>query len=174
VLEMLVRVLRQEGCGFVGSSVIGLSYLNDVRPEQQRVEMWDGPVQPEDVRPSTEAWDRWQLHSAANLYHVQRRVGATPDAPLRYKVAWVSACVLYDVAKLREIGGFSFWKSLPEEHCGEDVLVQLELMRAYGGCGVMPSGAYHQELPTTIPRRDVGAERVLGRGGTRSRHLRSG
>ena len=83
---------------------------------------------------------------------------------MRYKVAWASACVLYDTAKLRDVGGFSFWRRLPVEHCGEDVLAQLELMKVHGGCGVMPSGAYHQELPTTIPHRDVGAERVLGWG----------
>jgi len=164
VIELLVHVMRSEGCGFVGSSVIGLSYVDDVRPDQQRFELWEGPVQPEVVLPGTPEWDRVKLHSAANLLRVQQRLGATPDRPLLYKVAWTSACVLYDTAKLRAVGGFSFWRRLPSEHCGEDVLAQLELMRAYGGCGVMPSGAYHQELPTTIPRRDVGAERVLGWG----------
>src|SRR5690606_17312421 len=128
------------------------------------VELWDGPVQAEVVLPGSPEWRRSQLHSAANLYHVQRRLGAAPGRPLRYKVAWTSACVLYDTAKLRDVGGFSFWRHLPVEHCGEDVVAQLELLRRYGGCGVMPSGAYHLELPTTIPRREVGAERVLGWG----------
>lgn len=164
VIALLVDAIGAEGCGFVGSSVIGLSYVDDVRPDEQHVELWDGPVEPEVVLPGTPEWDRVKLHSAANLYHVQQRLGARPDRPLRYKVAWTSACVLYDTAKLRAVGGFSFWRSLPVEHCGEDVLAQLELMKVYGGCGVMPSGAYHQELPTTIPRRDVGAERVLGWG----------
>lgn len=164
VLELLVDVIHRERCGFVGSSVIGLSYTDDIRPAQQAFELWEGPVQPEIVLPGTPEWDRVKLHSAANLYHVQRRLGATPERPLLYKVAWTSACVLYDTAKLRAVGGFSFWRSLPVEHCGEDVLAQLELMKAHGGCGVMPSGAYHQELPTTIPRRDIGAERVLGWG----------
>ena len=164
VIELLVDVIRRERCGFVGASVIGLSYAQDVRPEQQNFELWDGPVQPEIVLPGTPEWDRVKLHSAANLYHVQQRLGATPERPLLYKVAWTSACVLYDTEKLRAVGGFSFWRHLPAEHCGEDVLAQLELMKVHGGCGVMPSGAYHQELPTTIPRRDVGAERVLGWG----------
>lgn len=164
VLELLVNVLRRERCGFVGSSVIGLSYRDDVRPAQQHIELWDGPVRPEVVVPGSPQWDRVKLHSAANLHHVQQRLGATLERPLLYKVAWTSACVLYDTAKLRAVGGFSFWRRLPVEHCGEDVLAQLELMKAHGGCGVMPSGAYHQELPTTIPRRDVEAERVLGWG----------
>ncbi len=164
VIELLVRVIRRERCGFVGASVIGLSYVDDVRPDEQRFELWDGPVRPEVVLPGSPEWERVKLHSAANLYHVQRRLGATPERPLLYKVAWASACVLYDTEKLRAVGGFSFWRRLPAEHCGEDVLAQLELMKVHGGCGVMPSGAYHQELPTTIPRRDVGAERLLGAG----------
>src|SRR5690606_4646252 len=32
VIELLVRVIRRERCGFVGASVIGLSYVDDVRP----------------------------------------------------------------------------------------------------------------------------------------------
>lgn len=164
VIALLVDVLGREQCGFVGSSVIGLSFIDDHRPEQQHVELWKGRVHPEVVLPGSPEWQRVKLHSAANLYHVQRRLGAVPERPLRYKVAWASACVLYDTAKLRDVGGFSFWRRLPVEHCGEDVLAQLELLRRYGGCGVMPSGAYHQELPTTIPHREVGAERVLGWG----------
>ncbi|HEY8520957.1 MAG TPA: glycosyltransferase family A protein [Gammaproteobacteria bacterium] len=167
VLELLVQTLRSEGCGFVGSAAIGLSYLDDVRPHEQHVDPWQGPVEPEEVRPGTPAWERFKLHNAANLCHVQRRLGATPDAPVRYKVAWCGACALYDAAKLRSVGGFSFWQDLPAEHCGEDVLAQLRVMRAYGGCGVMPSGVYHQELPTTIPQRRVSAERALGWGTVR-------
>lgn len=68
--------------------------------------------------------------------------------PHKYKIAWISGCILYDTAKLRRLGGFSFWRDLPMEHCGEDVLVQLQLMAHYGGCGLIPSAAYHQELPT--------------------------
>jgi hypothetical protein len=28
-------------------------------------------------------------------------------------------------------------------------------MQRYGGAGILPSRAYHQELPTTVPVRDV-------------------
>jgi hypothetical protein len=34
-------------------------------------------------------------------------------------------------------------------------------MARFGGCGLIPSGAYHQELPTTLPKRDVDAPKVL-------------
>ena len=68
---------------------------------------------------------------------------------------------MYDTAKLRDIGGYLFWKQLPVEHCGEDVLVQLRMMEVYGGCGIVPSGVYHQELPTTISDRRIVANSVI-------------
>jgi hypothetical protein len=73
----------------------------------------------------------------------------------------VGACTLYDRAKLESIGGYSFWSSLPADHAGEDVLVQLRLQEQYGGCGLIPSGVYHQELPTTVVDRMVDAPTVL-------------
>jgi GT2 family glycosyltransferase len=161
LLARLLRVIRQERCGFVGAPLIGLSHLADVRPRQQAIEVWDGAVTPEVVEPDDPAWRRHHLHSAANAWHVQERLGATDAAPVRYKVAWVGGCVLYDVAKLRDVGGFSFWRRLPERHCGEDVLAQLRVMARYGGCGVLPSGAYHQQLPTTVEDRSCDAPRLL-------------
>ncbi len=161
VLELLVGALGLEGCGFVVSACIGLSYSDDERPQEQHVRFWEGPVEPEPVEPGDEARKRAALHNAANLYHVQRRLAIGPDAPRLYRVGWVSACVLFDAAKLRSLGGFSFWKELPHEHCGEDVLVQMRMLRAYGGAGIMPSGVYHQELPTTLPNRTVNAQRLL-------------
>jgi GT2 family glycosyltransferase len=161
LLARLLRVLRDQGCGFVGAPLVGLSHLDDVRPHQQAIEPWDGPVQPERFGPDDPQWQRHHLHSAANAWHVQERLGATDADPVVYKVAWVGGCVLYDVAKLREVGGFSFWRDLPAEHCGEDVLAQLRVMERYGGCGVLPSGAYHQQLPTTVEDRSCDAPRVL-------------
>ncbi len=162
VLERLLRAIREEGCGFVGNSVIGLSYAGDRRPDQEAIEFWEGPVQPEVVRPGTPAWQRYRLHNAANLYHVQQRLGLAPERQRKYKVAWVAACVLYDAEKLRAVGAFNFWRDLPVNHCGEDVLAQLRVMAQFGGCGVIPSGVYHQELPTTVPDRGVNAPEVLG------------
>jgi GT2 family glycosyltransferase len=161
LIERLYRTIRMHNCGFVGSALIGLSFLDDVRPEQQAIEFWDGPVQPEAVRPGSREWQRHHLHSAANLYHLQRRLGITPDKQRLYRVAWVGGCVLFDTAKLREVGGFDFWECLPRKHCGEDVLAQLRVMARYGGCAIIPSGAYHQELPTAVPVREVDAPKVL-------------
>ncbi|MDX2096798.1 MAG: glycosyltransferase family A protein [Leptolyngbyaceae cyanobacterium bins.59] len=156
VAQMLTAI-QAEGCGFVGSALTGLSFREDVRPHQQAIEFWEGPVQPETIRPGSPEWNRWPLHNAANLYHLQQRLGLSPDQPRKYKVAWVGGCVMYDTVKLRQVGGFSFWRDLPSEHCGEDVLAQQRVMALYGGCGLIPSGVYHQELPTTVVDRRVNA-----------------
>ena len=161
LLARLLRVLREQDCGFAGAPLVGLSHLDDVRPWQQAIEVWDGPVRPERLTPDSPAWARHHLHSAANAEHVARRLGASDERPVVYKVAWVGGCVLYDVAKLRDVGGFGFWRSLPEAHCGEDVLAQLRVMERYGGCGVLPSGAYHLQLPTTVEDRSCDAPRLL-------------
>lgn len=161
VLHNMLRAISSENCGFVGSALVGLSYLNDVRPHEQEIEFWEGRVMAEMVLPGSPEWERHRLHNAANLYHVAQRLGLTPDEPLRYRVAWVGGCVMYDAAKLRAVGGFGFWKELPVKHSGEDVLAQIRVMGRYGGCGLIPSGAYHQELPTTVPDRQVDAPLVL-------------
>jgi GT2 family glycosyltransferase len=161
VLGRMLSVIRRERCGFVGMPPIGLSYRDDVRPHEQAVEFWDGRVRPEVVRPGTPKWDRHRLHNAANALHLQERLGISAAEPRTYRVAWVGGCVLYDVAALRACGGFRFWTELPPDHCGEDVLAQLRVMARYGGCGLLPSGAYHLELPTTVPDRSVDAPLVL-------------
>ncbi|HSJ59228.1 MAG TPA: glycosyltransferase family A protein [Anaerolineae bacterium] len=172
LIGMMVGALREENqnggsAGFCGCAVIGLSYLNDVRPAEQDVELWAGPVQPEVVRPGTPAWERWPLHNAANTFHVQQSLGATPDRPIKYKVAWVGGCALFDTAKLRDCGGYDFWDRLVADHAGEDVLAQQRVMARYGGFGVMPSGVYHQELPTNVPVRTEDAPKVLDLNGLR-------
>jgi GT2 family glycosyltransferase len=161
LVERLVRAIRAERCGFVGSAVTGLTFLGDVRPHEEDIELWEGRVVPEEVRPGSAAWARHRLHNAANLWHVQQRLGITAANQRVYKVAWVGGCVLYDVDKLRRAGGFSFWDQLPPQHCGEDVVVQLRVMARFGGCGLIPSGAFHQELATTVPDREVDAPLVL-------------
>ena len=162
VAGQMHAALAREGCGFVGCAVIGLSFIPDVRPHEQAIEFWDGPVRPEVVQPDTPEWNRYRLHNAANPYHVQQRLGLAPERSRTYHVAWVGGCVMYDTEKLRSVGGFSFWRELPPTHCGEDVLAQWRVMARYGGCGLLPSGVYHQELPTTLPDRTVNAPRVLG------------
>lgn len=161
VIGNLLQVLKQEQCGFTGNAPIGLSYKEDTRPHQQQIEFWEERVCPETVLPDRKEWERYQLHNAANIYHVQRKFHLFPDAPRRYKIAWIGGCVLYDTEKLRDAGGFSFWDQLPVNHCGEEVLAQLKVMKKYGACGVLPSGVYHQELPTTIWSRRVNAPEYL-------------
>ena len=148
VVARLLTTLRAEGCGFVGAFPAGLSHRDDVRPEQQIVERWEGRVQPEVVEPEPPAWERWQLHRAANIYHAAQRLA--PGETIRYRVAWLASCILYDRAKLLAVGGFSFWRRLPRYHSGEEVLVQNLLMRRWGGCGILPSGAYYSQEPTTV------------------------
>lgn len=157
VLRNLVQTIQEQACGFVGSALAGLTYLNDERPEQQQIEFWDGMVKPEVVRPGLPSWGRHRLHNAANIYHLAQRLELSPDHPRLYKIAWIGGCVLYDTALLRSVGGFLFWKELPDVHAGEDVLAQLRVMDFYGGCGLIPSGVYHLQLPTTIPDRQVDA-----------------
>lgn len=162
VVGNLYRALREERCGFVGCAVIGLSFQDDMRPQEQAIEFWDGPVVPESIGPESPLWIRHRLHNAANLYHVQQRLQLDMARPRKYRVAWIGGCVMYDTAKLRAVGGFNFWRELPPDHCGEDVLAQLRVMARYGGCGLVPSGVYHQELPTTVADRRIDAPKVLG------------
>ena len=155
VLDTLSGVLREQGCGFVGAFPAGLSYRGDVRPQQQILHWWEGPVRPEVVEPDTPEWERWQLHRAANLWHAGLSL---PAGRVRlYKVAWIASCILYDRPKLLAVGGFAFWSRLPRYHSGEEVLVQNLLMRLWGGCGIVPSGTYYAQVPSTVlnPRGTV-------------------
>ncbi|GAA1794950.1 glycosyltransferase [Planosporangium flavigriseum] len=159
----MLTAIRQLGCGFVGNAPHGVSYVDDHRPaEESSFEEWDGPVRPErlDVRGSQ--WSRHTVHSAANLLHITDRLGLAPGEWRAYKVAWIGACVLYDRAKLVAVGGYGFWTEVPAVHAGEDVVVQLRVQAAYGGAGVVPSGAYHLESPTTVPDREVQCFDVVG------------
>ena len=161
LVERLVATLDEEGCGFVGSGLVGLSFVDDVRPQEQELQLWEGPVEPEEVLPWSPAWWRYRLHNAANLHHLGDRLGLRAGERRRYRVAWIGGCVLYDTAALREVGGFGFWRDLPRDHAGEDVLAQLRVMAVRGGCGILPAGAYHQELGTTLPDRAVNAPLAL-------------
>lgn len=149
VVERMLAVLNAEQCGFVGAFPAGLSHRDDVRPKQHSIEYWEGHVEPEAVEPGSPQWERWQLHRAANLYHVARSM--PPETkPRLYKVAWVASCILYDREALLAVGGFAFWHRLPRYHSGEEVLVQNLLLRLKGGCAVLPSGTYYSQEPTTV------------------------
>jgi GT2 family glycosyltransferase len=162
LVERLRHAIETAGCGFIGSALVGLSFDEDVRPDEEAVEFWDEPVRPESIDPGTPAWGRHRLHNAANIHHLRRRLGSDGGDRL-YRVAWVGGCVIFDTAKLRAVGGFGFWRELPEEHAGEDVLAELRVLDRFGGAGLFPSGAYHLELPTTIPDRRHDAPYLLQR-----------
>jgi hypothetical protein len=97
----------------VGMALHGLSRVSDVRPHQQDIEFWNGPVQPEVVLPGSQQWARHRLHNAANLWHVQQRLGITSDRQRKYKVAWVGGCCMYDTARLREVGASISGRNCP-------------------------------------------------------------
>jgi hypothetical protein len=130
-------------------------------------EIWDGPVEPETIVKDGPAWARWMLGNAANGVHLAESLGLDLDAvppPERwvaYKIAWAAGCVLFDRAALLDAGGFDFWRALPVDAHGEDVLVQLRVMARRGGAGILPSGAYHQQSPTSIPARSASAVDLL-------------
>ncbi len=161
VMERMLEVLRAEGCGFVGCPATGLEYLHDVRPHEQGIELWTGPVQPEPFAPGHLPWHRHLINNAANPLHLERQL-AGDGRVVRYKVAWVGgANVLYDRAKLLDVGGFSWWGRLPDKHAGEEVVAQFLLIRRHGGCGILPSGTYHLGLPTNVRERERNATELF-------------
>ena len=162
VMERMLRVLQAEGCGFVGCPATGLAYLDDIRPQQQHIELWTGPVEAEPFDEQSIPWERHLVNNAANPLHLEQRLA--PDRRIvRYKIAWVGgANLLFDRAKLMDVGGFSWWHRLPPEHAGEEVVVQFLLLHKYGGCGILPSGTYHLGLPTTIEDRRHNATTLFG------------
>jgi GT2 family glycosyltransferase len=158
----LHEAIVELGCGLVGAAMQGVSYLGDRRPAQLApFERWDGPVVPEQIAPGTPAWDRWMLHNAANPIHLAHDHVRRWERWVPYKVAWIAGCVLYDRAALDAVGGFDFWRDLPPEHCGEDVVAERRVMARFGGAGILPSGAFHLESPTTVPDREHNASTIL-------------
>ena len=163
-LQRMCDALDTLGCGFVGMAVQGLSYLGDHRPHEQAVyEPWDGPVQPEHVDRDSPEFARHKLHNAANLAHLAAELTLDARDWHAYKIAWVGGCVLYRRECLLDAGGFEFWRDLPDVHVGEDVLAEWRVMERYGGAGILPSGAVHLELPTTLPDREVEASVAIAR-----------
>jgi hypothetical protein len=155
-LRRLLTAIGELRCGFVGNAPHGLSYLDDYRPHQHDgYEEWHGPPRPEQISPRGPQWARASLHTAANLAHLTERLRLGRGEWRAYKVAWIGACVLFDRAKLLAVGGFDFWPLVPADHQGEDVVAQLRVTARYGGAGILPSGAYHLESPTTVTERRI-------------------
>lgn len=161
-LDRLLRAIRELGCGFVGAAVQGLSYADDVRPDELApFEPWPGRPVPESVGPDSPLRARYTLHNAANPLHLAQRLDLPEGAWCAYKIAWVGGCVLYDRQKLLDCGGFDFGVDLPANHAGEDVAAQWRVMARYGGAGILPSGAVHLESPTTVVDRGTDLPDVL-------------
>ncbi len=160
MLERMVRVIEEERCGFVGAAVSGLRHLDDGLPEDLPFEPWEGPVRPEPHAWESIPWPRYRLHIRDHPLLLTRRYAAD-GRTVRYKVAWVGANVVYDREKLERVGGFGWWARLPPNHSGEEVLVQLLLARHYGGCAILPAEAYHLELPSQVPDREVKADHMF-------------
>jgi GT2 family glycosyltransferase len=161
-LDRLSCALDKLECGFVGMAPQGLSYLGDRRPHQTAVfEAWDGPVTAERIRPGAPGFERWPLHSAANLSHISADLSLQPGQWVPYRVAWLGGCAMYRRDALTAAGGFTFWDSLPADHAGEDVVAQWQVMELFGGAGILPSGAVHLESPTTVTDRRVEAYDVV-------------
>src|SRR5260370_3943492 len=93
VVEQLLDVLNAEQCGFVGAFPAGLSHLDDVRPEQQIIEYWDGPVSPEAVDPGSPQWARLQLLCAPNPYHLGQYIPADSPPPL-CNGSLIASCII--------------------------------------------------------------------------------
>jgi hypothetical protein len=149
----MLGVLRSEGCGFVGCPAVEPQYLDNVRPNQQQIELWGGPVRPELFTAETIPWHRAAINSAANPLHPEQRLLPNGET-VRYRVAWVGgANLLFDREKLEAVGAFRWWPCLPQVHAGEEVVVQFLMLRYFGGCGILPNGTYHLCSPTTIEDR---------------------
>ncbi len=152
----MLTAIDELGCGFVGNFPHGLSYMDDHRPEQEKAyQEWTTRPVPERIRPRGREWRRANLHAAANLLHLTQRLDLAPGQWRAYKVAWLGACVLYDRAALVAAGGYDFWDRVPPDHVGEDVAAQLRVLARSGAAGVLPSGAYHLESPTTLTDRGM-------------------
>jgi GT2 family glycosyltransferase len=161
-IQRMLDALRANGCGFIGSAVQGLSFIDDHRPDETApFERWDGAVEPEVMRRNAPGHARWSLHNAANPTHLAEKVVVERGGWVTYRVAWIGGCVLYDRRALLAVGGFDFWHDLPKNHSGEDVVAEWRVMEQFGGAGILPSGAVHLESPTTVIDRTVDAPDVL-------------
>lgn len=159
-IETLSEAMRALQCGFVGMPLIGLSHIDDHREDDlELIDWWEEPPHPEVISPETESWDRYRLHNAANPAHLADRLDG--HRWRAYRVAWIGGCTLYRRQALLNVEGWSFWNRLPENHAGEDVLVQLRILATWGGAGVLPSYAFHQEVPTTLPDREHQAYHLI-------------
>ena len=58
VVQQMLTAIQEEGCGFVGRALSGLSFIKDIRTHEQAIEFWDGKVEPETLAPGMPEWNR--------------------------------------------------------------------------------------------------------------------
>ena len=75
-LARMLAVIQEEQCGFVGCAATGLDYLDDVRPHEQGIELWEGPVVPEKFNGDSIPWHRQNVNNAANPTPYGTAIGA--------------------------------------------------------------------------------------------------
>lgn len=145
--QRMVETIRDERCGFAGCSAADLQRLEDFRPHEQHIDLWERSVEPEDLQPGSLPVSRLNLHSGANLLHLERHLA--PDGrTVCYRVAWLGGDnVLYDRAHLLAVGGLMRSSDPPLPPPAGDAIAQLLLLRSVGGCGILPTGTYHLGAP---------------------------
>ena len=162
-LHRLVTAIGELGCGFVGNGVHGLSYTDDVRPETHgHYEEWPGRPTPERIRPGTPEWDRAPDPLGGEPAARHRAAGAAAG-----RVAGVQGLLDRRVRALRPGQAASTpAASTSGVGCRSGTRARTSPRSSrcwpgYGGAGVLPSGAYHLESPTTVTDRDVEAWEVV-------------
>jgi GT2 family glycosyltransferase len=167
-LARLAAAMGELRTGLVAMAMTGLSFAGDVREHEWTAfaPLAEGERPgPERIRKDTPAWERWRLHNAANPTHLAERLGLSRTGAdwVAYRIAWAAGCVLFHRETLVATGGFGFWRELGRRGYGEDVVTQLRVIERAGGVGILPTGAHHLELPTTVgSREDDAYELVLG------------
>jgi hypothetical protein len=145
VISNMRKAIAEEGYGFVGSALIGLSYRNDVRPHQQYIEFWEGRVQPEYIVPFSRSWNRYLLHNVAKSLACPAEIPAQPShgAKVQSGMGGRMRAVRYPHAEKR--GRVFFLETASLQTCGEDVLAQLRetIRRFCAGRSVSPGSGSH-------------------------------
>src|SRR5215207_4135990 len=149
VVQRLLSVLKSNGCGFVGTFPAGLTFAQDVRPDQQDVRFWEGSVEPEVVEVEGRNCERWPLHRTANLHHVAKELALPPGGFLRYKAAPTARA-----SSTTERSSSRSAVSRSVTACRATTPAKTSSSRtcccdATAAAGSPPSGTYHAEVETT-------------------------
>ena len=93
-------------------------------------------------------------HPAANLLHIQQNLGPAAGRAWRaYKVSWIGGCVLYDRAHWSTRAASTSGGGAGEPLRARTWPPSSRCWPGTAGPGMLPSGAYHLESPTTVTDR---------------------